>query len=151
MPDTEFSEVLEMACRSAGLDIDEEDSVDSTRLMRNATAHLQHHAHRIVELAARLSPATISLDSYLEYATESSAKLGSKSTDPQAVADELHITPEMSFSDLSRLRRKFALANHPDRADSAARENATRRMMVANMLIDRELRRRHSQRLAKRH
>jgi hypothetical protein len=48
----------------------------------------------------------------------------------------------MSFSDLSRLRRQFALANHPDRASMAEREDATRRMMVANMLIDGEVKRR---------
>jgi len=48
----------------------------------------------------------------------------------------------MTLSDLNRLRRNYALANHPDRAGSADRENATRRMMVANMLIDREVNRR---------
>ena len=33
-------------------------------------------------------------------------------------------------------------ANHPDRVGSDERENATRRMMVANMLIDRAMKRR---------
>ncbi|MFZ1991423.1 MAG: hypothetical protein WAW96_16820 [Alphaproteobacteria bacterium] len=149
MPDTEFSRVLDTACRSAGIDLEEEAS--STKLAWNGASHLRHLADRIVELVDRLSPATPSLDSYLENAGESRAKPESKSTDPQAVAEELHITAEMSFSDLSRLRREFALANHPDRADAAARENATRRMMVANMLIDRELKRKHSLRPAIKH
>jgi hypothetical protein len=50
----------------------------------------------------------------------------------------------MTLADLSQLRRQFALANHPDRVGASEREIATRRMMIANMLIDRERKRRHA-------
>jgi len=151
MPDTKFADVLDTACRSAGISIEDDTAGDSRKRLRTAASHLQHLTDRILELAGRSSPTAMSLDSYLENASESPAKPASKSSDPQAVAAELHITAAMSFSDLNRLRREFALANHPDRADLAVRENATRRMMAANMLIDRELQRRDAQRLAPKH
>jgi hypothetical protein len=62
-----------------------------------------------------------------------------RAADPRSVANELRITAQMTVSDLNRLRREYALANHPDRVGFADRENATRRMMLANMLIDREI------------
>ena len=142
MPDTKFADVLDTACRTAGIDLEEEAS--STKLAWNAASHLQHLADRILDLTARLSPGAMSLDSYFENASESPAKPVRKSSDPQAIAAELRITAGMTFSDLNRLRRKFALANHPDRAGLAEQEHATRRMMVANMLIDREVKRRNA-------
>ncbi len=151
MQDRTFSDVLDTACRAAGIVIEDDGAGDSTRRLRNAASHLQHLTDRILELAGRLSPAAASLNSYLEHETETPETRRSKPSDPKAVADELNITADMSFSDLSRLRREFALANHPDRADATVRENATLRMMVANMLIDRELKRRQSQRLSTRH
>jgi hypothetical protein len=151
MPDPKFADVLDTAYRSAGIAIEEEGADSSTKGLRNAASHLQHLADRILDLGARSSPGTMSIDSYMENASESRAKQSSKSSDPQSVAEELRITAALSFADLNRLRREFALANHPDRADAAARENATRRMMVANMLIDRELKRRHSLRRATKH
>lgn len=39
-------------------------------------------------------------------------------------------------ADLNRLRRRFALANHPDRASAASREQSSARLSVANSLID---------------
>jgi hypothetical protein len=39
-------------------------------------------------------------------------------------------------ADLNRLRRSFALANHPDRASAASRERSSARLSVANSLID---------------
>jgi len=39
-------------------------------------------------------------------------------------------------ADLNRLRRRFALANHPDRASAASRERSSARLSVANSLID---------------
>jgi hypothetical protein len=144
MPNPEFSEVLETACRAAGLDLDAEASADGGRRRRAAASHLQRLADGLFEMAGRLSATATSAESYLEHARETQATRRSKPSDPQSVAEELRITANMSFSDLSRLRREFARANHPDRADLAMRDNATRRMMVANMLIDRELKRRHA-------
>ena len=54
--------------------------------------------------------------------------------------DELHLTPSLTAADLKRLRRRFAKANHPDRVAPAVREQATRRMTIANSLIDEALR-----------
>lgn len=112
--------------------------------MQDAASRLQQLADRIVEVAGRTGLAANSFDSYFEHQSESLAQRPKKPCDPQSVADELRITARMTSSDLNRLRREFALANHPDRADQTQREGATRRMMIANMLIDRELGRRHS-------
>jgi len=38
---------------------------------------------------------------------------------------------------LTRLRRRYMWANHPDRCADAPRERANRRVGIANMLIDR--------------
>jgi hypothetical protein len=57
-----------------------------------------------------------------------------------AVAEELGLRPGLTPAELGRIRRSFALANHPDRAAPAHRDEATRRMAIANILIDRALR-----------
>jgi hypothetical protein len=59
--------------------------------------------------------------------------------DREAIAGELGLTPALGARDLERIRREFALANHPDRAAPAARDLATARMTIANMLIDQAL------------
>ena len=58
----------------------------------------------------------------------------------EQVVDELHITPNLTSTDLKLIRRKFAKTNHPDRVAPAIREQATRRMTIANSLIDEALR-----------
>src|SRR5262245_499732 len=60
------------------------------------------------------------------------------------VADKLQLHAGMTAADLNRLRRTFALAHHPDRAGALERDEACRRMMIANMLIDQALARRAS-------
>ena len=55
------------------------------------------------------------------------------------VADTLQLRNGMTAADLNALRRRFALAYHPDRAEASEREQAGRRMMIANMLIDQAL------------
>ncbi|HEU0058765.1 MAG TPA: hypothetical protein VFR19_02720 [Hyphomicrobiaceae bacterium] len=55
------------------------------------------------------------------------------------VADALQLHPGMTAAELNRLRRTFALAHHPDRAGAFDRDEADRRMMIANMLIDQAL------------
>jgi hypothetical protein len=59
--------------------------------------------------------------------------------DPETIARELGLTPALSARELERIRRDFALASHPDRALPWQRELATRRMSLANMLIDQAL------------
>lgn len=58
------------------------------------------------------------------------------STNPREIAAELAITAMTTTAELYRLRRTFALNNHPDRLAPHYRESATRRMMVANRMID---------------
>jgi len=58
----------------------------------------------------------------------------------ETVVEELHLTSNLSADDLKHLRRQFAKVNHPDRVSAAAREQATRRMTIANVLIDEALR-----------
>ena len=58
----------------------------------------------------------------------------------EQVVDELHITPNLTSTDLKLIRRKFAKSNHPDRVAPGVREQATRRMTIANSLIDEALR-----------
>jgi hypothetical protein len=60
--------------------------------------------------------------------------------DRETIASELGLTPALGARDLERIRREFALANHPDRAAPAARDLATARMTIANTLIDQALR-----------
>jgi hypothetical protein len=64
-----------------------------------------------------------------------------ESSDPQALATELGLRPGLKPAELRRIRRAFALDNHPDRLDEAHRELASRRMTLANSLIDEALRR----------
>jgi hypothetical protein len=60
-------------------------------------------------------------------------------SDPETIARELGLSPGLSARELERVRRDFALASHPDRALPWQRELATRRMSLANMLIDQAL------------
>jgi hypothetical protein len=61
-------------------------------------------------------------------------------SEDEIVADALQLTPELTVDDLLRIRREYALANHPDRVAPSEREQATRRMTIANMLIDQAMR-----------
>ncbi|TAX35815.1 hypothetical protein [Rhizobium leguminosarum] len=62
-------------------------------------------------------------------------------TTPQEVAAELAISAADTPLTLREKRRAFARANHPDGVDLPFRDNATKRMMLANLLIDEALRR----------
>lgn len=66
-------------------------------------------------------------------------------SDAETVADELQLTPDMTPEDLTRVRRAFALMNHPDRVAAPRRELATQRMTIANAMIDEALRGRKAQ------
>ncbi len=57
------------------------------------------------------------------------------SIDPEAIAAELGLAKARP-GDLARMRRSFALANHPDRVAPHLRQRAMVRMQLANMLID---------------
>jgi hypothetical protein len=55
------------------------------------------------------------------------------------LADELHLSPDLTVDQLRRLRREFAVSNHPDRVEPSERHRATRRMSLVNVLIDKAL------------
>ena len=61
--------------------------------------------------------------------------------DPASLIAELGLKAGMTRSELRRLRRRFAIKNHPDRLTPPHREAASRRMTIANSLIDAALRR----------
>lgn len=133
-----FAEVLEEASRSAGINLDNDVRAARPRTVRPS------RLEQISEIARelRMSMYSALLESYLEHHKPRKAPRALQPTDAQSIAAELSITDRMTVGELSRLRRRFALANHPDRVDLSERENATRRMMVANMLIDRATKRR---------
>lgn len=56
--------------------------------------------------------------------------------DPESVAAELELGRCDGLADFDRLRRSFALSNHPDRVAPHLRNRALARMQIANMLID---------------
>ena len=60
--------------------------------------------------------------------------------EPEAIALELGLE-QATAADCGRLRRSFALLNHPDRVAPHLRERALTRMQVANRLIDEAKRR----------
>ena len=66
-------------------------------------------------------------------------------SDLEMVADELGLTSDLTLEELNRIRRDFALANHPDRVAPALGAHATRRMTAANTLIDQALKRKRNQ------
>jgi hypothetical protein len=60
--------------------------------------------------------------------------------DDAAIAAELRLASARTREDLRRIRRSFAMRNHPDRVPDWLREEATRRMTIANAMIDRAMR-----------
>lgn len=74
------------------------------------------------------------------YADEEAAALTlPQACEPEALACELGLGAALTAREIERIRRNFALANHPDRVPASERDLATRRMTVANMLIDQAL------------
>ncbi len=58
------------------------------------------------------------------------------SIDPEDIARELGLSGRKKVQELDAIRRRFALANHPDRVPAELRGVSMVRMQVANMLID---------------
>jgi hypothetical protein len=55
----------------------------------------------------------------------------------EAILDELGLNDALTFDELNKARRLFMWRNHPDRQGEEHREIATRRVAIANMLVDR--------------
>ena len=129
-----FADILENASRTAGVELEDLHSTHEHQL-RNARASVDVIVNAMGEAGG--TAARASVDLYLEQQMESHVQPRAPlKTDPQAIAAELAISDRMDIADLRRLRREFALANHPDRFNGEERLDATRRMMIANVLID---------------
>lgn len=63
-------------------------------------------------------------------------QLPQPSIDPEDIARELGLSGRKKPDELDAIRRRFALANHPDRVAPEMRGVSMVRMQVANMLID---------------
>jgi hypothetical protein len=55
----------------------------------------------------------------------------------EAILDELGLSEDLTDEELTRLRRLYMWRNHPDRHRESHRASATRRVAIANMLVDR--------------
>jgi hypothetical protein len=55
----------------------------------------------------------------------------------EAILDELGLNENLTYEELNQARRLYMWRNHPDRLGEAQRERATRRVAIANMLVDR--------------
>jgi hypothetical protein len=55
----------------------------------------------------------------------------------EAILGELGLIENLTHDELNQVRRLFMWRNHPDRHSESERERATRRVAIANMLVDR--------------
>jgi hypothetical protein len=55
----------------------------------------------------------------------------------EAILSELGLNENLTYDQLNQARRLYMWRNHPDRHSEAQRESATRRVAIANMLVDR--------------
>ena len=62
----DFSEVLERACRSAGIELDDGVLGPRSRFAQSTATRLQRFADRILDLGSRAGQTAASLDSYFE-------------------------------------------------------------------------------------
>jgi len=130
----DFADVLESASRSAGITLESAASMREHQL-RNVQVSVDAVVSSLRD--TRAAAPSASLDHYLEHQVVKHVQpRAALKTDPHAIAAELAISDRMSIADLNRLRREFALANHPDRFVNEDRDDASRRMTIANMLID---------------
>ncbi|HWK32996.1 MAG TPA: hypothetical protein VNR51_04890 [Hyphomicrobium sp.] len=136
-----FAEILENASRSSGIELEGASPLRKQQF-RNAQAGVEAVVSGLRD--TRAAAPSASPDLYLEHRIEKHVQPRVPlKTDPQAIATELSISDRMSIADLNRLRREFARTNHPDRFLDEERHDATRRMMIANMLIDNAVKQRH--------
>ncbi len=146
----EFLEALEEARRAALGDMNEQDDGP----LRPETSHpASFEFKRVIDdLAVKVRSyvsANILSRLYAEIASQpeqprvepprSPPPLPPRSEQEQ-VLDELHLTPNLTANDLVKLRREYAKTHHPDRVLPNSRDEATRRMTIANVLIDEALR-----------
>lgn len=80
-------------------------------------------------------------EGYQEVCEPSDPRSQGRTETAEEIARELGLRSDATVEELKRIRRLYALSNHPDVSAEGGREAATRRMQIANLLIDEALRR----------
>lgn len=128
--DSSFTKILEAALRAR---TDEEKQPCEDYPQRTADPQVQQAIDDLLS-----SPAFVPVEKLAQIYSEE--RPGHAPLDLYRVlADELHLSPDLTVDELRKLRREFAVSNHPDRVDPAERQSATRRMSLVNVLIDKAL------------
>lgn len=144
----EFLKALEEARRAALEDDDEAVAPRKSRATSYGSAEFLHTVDRMAGKLRSYIPTGLLSRLYSENFSRPPGQEAKAAVEPppppksehEQVVDELHLTPNLTSTDLKLLRRRFAKSNHPDRVAPAVREEATRRMTIANSLIDDALR-----------
>ena len=143
----EFLKALEEARRAALADDDEPAVGRKARAPAFGTSDLLHTVDRMAGKLRAYIPVGLLSRLYNDGFSRAAPKedVAPEPVDPpkselEQVVDELHLTSNLSSKDLKLIRRRFAKSNHPDRVPPAVRDEATRRMTIANSLIDEALR-----------
>jgi hypothetical protein len=130
--DSSFTKILEAALRAR---TDEEQPPCEDHPQRTADPQVQQAIDDLLS-----SPAFVPVEKLAQIYSEERPGPGQAPLDLYRVlADELHLSPDLTVDELRKLRREFAISNHPDRVDPAERQGATRRMSLVNVLIDKAL------------
>jgi hypothetical protein len=145
---SDFLDRIDSSVHDAEVDEVEASTVAPSPVMQSQDWLLQLLSGMVsADTKSKPTPATppIFESSYLEdviYLEDAVAPLleAIANCEQDAIAEELGLHQDLSLSELKKLRRAFARDNHPDRLDPSHRDVATRRMTIANMLIDREIR-----------
>jgi hypothetical protein len=134
-PNTAFNEILEQV-QKFQRELDRLGEVDADERQRTVDPQIQQAIDDLLS-----SPAHVPVGKLAQMYTDDQP--GDEPADnreiDQFIADELQLSPNLTVEDLRRLRREFAIDNHPDRVGPAERRHATRRMSLVNVLIDKAL------------
>jgi hypothetical protein len=132
-----FTKVLEAALRAR---TDEIDPPRDGHQQRTPDPQVQQAIDDLLS-----SPAFVPVGKLAQIYSEERAGQASPPDLYRFLADELHLSPDLTVDELRKLRREFAVSNHPDRVDPAERQRATRRMSLVNVLIDKALKEKMSE------
>jgi hypothetical protein len=139
--EAEFTRILELALRAKAAEAQHAEE------RRHDWAHAVDSQIQSALEELLSSPAYVPIGRLAQlYGDEGSAAGHERARDlDQFLAEELHLNPDLTADELRRLRRQFAIYNHPDRVMASERDRATRRMALVNVLIDRALREKRAQ------